>query len=95
MPFPDRLHTTAPDRWDGALGGEEGDQSLRRFEFVRSRHDGGREYLMELNLLRKDPGEGTSKIDDEMRMDAIPSQRPYVEVLDFARRDQRVIELEA
>jgi hypothetical protein len=29
-----------------------------------------------------------------MRMDRIPSMRPYVEVLDFARRDERVLELE-
>jgi len=45
-------------------------------------------------VTRKDPGEGTSDIDAEMRMDRIPSMRPYVEVLDFARRDKRVLELE-
>jgi ureidoglycolate hydrolase len=48
-----------------------------------------------INVTRKDPGEGTSDIDAEMRMDRIPSMRPYVEVLDFARRDKRVLELEA
>jgi hypothetical protein len=47
-----------------------------------------------INVTRKDPGEGTSDIDAEMRMDRIPSMRPYVEVLDFARRDKRVLELE-
>jgi hypothetical protein len=29
-----------------------------------------------------------------MRLDKIPSMRPYVEVLDFRRRDRRVIELD-
>jgi hypothetical protein len=29
-----------------------------------------------------------------MRMDRIPSMRPYVEVIDFGRRDKREIELE-
>ena len=48
-----------------------------------------------INVTRKNPGEGTSRIDDEMRMDRIPTMRPYVEVLDFARRDRRVLELEA
>jgi ureidoglycolate hydrolase len=47
-----------------------------------------------INITRKNPGEGTSRVDDELRMDAIPSMRPYVEVLDFRRRDRRVIELE-
>jgi ureidoglycolate hydrolase len=47
-----------------------------------------------VNITRKNPGEGTSRVDDEMRMDAIPSMRPYVEVLDFRRRDRRVLELE-
>jgi ureidoglycolate hydrolase len=48
-----------------------------------------------VNITRKNPGEGTSRLDDEMRMDQIPSKRPYVEVLDFRRRDRRIIELEA
>jgi ureidoglycolate hydrolase len=48
-----------------------------------------------INVTRKDPGEGTSNIDAEMRMDRIPTMRPYVEVLDFAQRDRRVLELEA
>jgi ureidoglycolate hydrolase len=48
-----------------------------------------------INITRKDPGEGTSTIDVERRMDRIPTMRPYVEVLDFARRDRRVLELEA
>jgi len=48
-----------------------------------------------INVTRKNPGEGTSRIDDEMRMDRIPTMRPYVEVLDFGRRDRRVLELEA
>jgi ureidoglycolate hydrolase len=47
-----------------------------------------------INVTRKNPGEGTSRLDDEMRMDKIPSMRPYVEVLDFRQRDRRVIELE-
>jgi ureidoglycolate hydrolase len=47
-----------------------------------------------INVTRKNPGEGTSRIDEEMRMDKIPSMRPYVEVLDFRKRDHRVIELE-
>jgi len=47
-----------------------------------------------INITRKNPGEGTSRVDDEMRMDRIPSMRPYVEVLDFSQRDRRVIELE-
>jgi ureidoglycolate hydrolase len=47
-----------------------------------------------INITRKNPGEGTSRLDDEMRMDKIPSMRPYVEVLDFHQRDRRVIELE-
>ena len=47
-----------------------------------------------INVTRKNPGEGTSDIDAEMRMDKIPSMRPYVEVLDFTRRDKRVLELE-
>jgi len=47
-----------------------------------------------INVTRKNPGEGTSRIDAEMRMDKIPSMRPYVEVLDFHKRDHRVIELE-
>src|SRR5437763_7594918 len=44
-----------------------------------------------INVTRKNPGEGTSRVDEEMRMDEIPSMRPYVEVLDFRRRDRRVI----
>jgi ureidoglycolate hydrolase len=48
-----------------------------------------------INVTRKNPGEGTSRIDDEMRMDKIPAMRPYVEVLDFRRRDKRVLELQA
>jgi ureidoglycolate hydrolase len=47
-----------------------------------------------INITRKNPGEGTSRVDQEMRMDRIPSMRPYVEVLDFRERDHRVIELE-
>jgi ureidoglycolate hydrolase len=47
-----------------------------------------------INVTRKNPGEGTSRVDEEMRMDKIPSMRPYVEVLDFRQRDRRVIELE-
>jgi ureidoglycolate hydrolase len=47
-----------------------------------------------VNITRKNPGEGTSRLDDEMRMDKIPSMRPYVEVLDFRSRDKRTIELE-
>lgn len=47
-----------------------------------------------INVTRKNPGEGTSRIDEEMRIDKIPSMRPYVEVLDFHKRDHRVIELE-
>jgi len=47
-----------------------------------------------VNITRKNPGEGTSRVDDELRMDAIPSMRPYVEVLDFRQRDRRVIELD-
>jgi len=47
-----------------------------------------------INVTRKDPGEGTSRVDEEMRMDRIPSMRPYVEVIDFGQRDKRVIELE-
>lgn len=47
-----------------------------------------------VNVTRKNPGEGTSRLDEEMRMDRIPSMRPYVEVLDFRQRDRRVIELE-
>lgn len=47
-----------------------------------------------INVTRKDPGEGTSRLDEEMRMDRIPTMRPYVEVLDFRRRDKRVVELE-
>jgi hypothetical protein len=29
-----------------------------------------------------------------MRMEEIPQMRPYVEVVDFRKRDKRVIELE-
>ncbi len=47
-----------------------------------------------INITRKNPGEGTSRVDEEMGMDKIPSMRPYVEVLDFRQRDHRVIELE-
>jgi hypothetical protein len=47
-----------------------------------------------INVTRKNPGEGTSRLEAEMRMDQIPSMRPYVEVLDFRARDKRVIELE-
>lgn len=47
-----------------------------------------------INITRKNPGEGTSRLDEEMRMDKIPSMRPYVEVLDFRQRDRRVIELD-
>jgi len=47
-----------------------------------------------INITRKDPGEGTSRVDAEMRMDKIPEMRPYVEVMDFRERDKRVIELE-
>jgi ureidoglycolate hydrolase len=47
-----------------------------------------------INVTRKNPGEGTSRLDAEMRMDRIPEMRPYVEVLDFGRRDKRVLELE-
>jgi ureidoglycolate hydrolase len=48
-----------------------------------------------INITRKNPGEVTSRIDDEMRMEEIPAMRPYVEVLDFRRRDKRVLELQA
>jgi ureidoglycolate hydrolase len=47
-----------------------------------------------INVTRKNPGEGTSRLDAEMLMDQIPSMRPYVEVLDFRARDKRVIEIE-
>jgi ureidoglycolate hydrolase len=47
-----------------------------------------------INITRKDPGEGTSRVDAELRMDKIPEMRPYVEVMDFRERDKRVIELE-
>jgi ureidoglycolate hydrolase len=47
-----------------------------------------------INVTRKNPGEGTSRVDEEMRMDKIPSMRPYVEVLNFRQRDRRVVELE-
>jgi len=47
-----------------------------------------------VNITRKNPGEGTSRLDEEMGMERIPSMRPYVEVLNFSRRDRRVIELD-
>src|SRR5882762_9784188 len=47
-----------------------------------------------IKVTRKNPGEGTSRLDAEMRMDQIPSMRPYVEVLDFRLRDKRVSEIE-
>lgn len=47
-----------------------------------------------INVTRKNPGEGTSRIGDEMQMEEIPSMRPYVEVVDFRRRDKRVLELQ-
>ena len=48
-----------------------------------------------INVTRKDPGEGTSDIDAEMRMDRIPRCARTSKSLDFARRDKRVLELEA
>ena len=39
-------------------------------------------------------GDLQAALDEEMRMDRIPTMRPYVEVLDFRRRDKRVVELE-
>ena len=48
-----------------------------------------------VNVTRKNPGEGTSDIGAEMRMEDIPGKRPYVEVLNFHHRDKRVTELEA
>jgi ureidoglycolate hydrolase len=47
-----------------------------------------------VNVTRKNPGEGTSRVDEETRMDKIQSMRPYVEVLNFGQRDRRLIELE-
>jgi ureidoglycolate hydrolase len=47
-----------------------------------------------INVTRKNKGEGTSRLDEEMAMDQIPKMRPYVEVVDFRKRDKRVIELE-
>lgn len=46
-----------------------------------------------INVTRKNPGEGASRIEDGMRMEEIPAMRPYVEVLDFRRRDKRVLEI--
>jgi ureidoglycolate hydrolase len=45
-----------------------------------------------INVTRKNPSEGTTRIDETMEL--IPSRRPYIEVLDFQRRDKRVLELE-
>ncbi len=48
-----------------------------------------------VNITRKNPGEGTSQIEDlEGRIEPIPSRRPYVEFVDIKKRDHRVIELE-
>jgi hypothetical protein len=46
-------------------------------------------------VTRKNPGEGTSKSMEELgSMERIPEFRPYVEVVNFRKRDRRVIELE-
>ena len=48
-----------------------------------------------INVTRKNPGEGTSKSMEELgSMERIPEFRPYVEVVNFRKRDRRVIELE-
>jgi ureidoglycolate hydrolase len=48
-----------------------------------------------INVTRKNPGEGTSKLMEELgSMERIPEFRPYVEVVNFRKRDRRVIELE-
>jgi ureidoglycolate hydrolase len=45
-----------------------------------------------INVTRKDPGEGTSSIEDIQ--DGRPNRRKYVEFVNFKRRDGRAIELE-
>jgi ureidoglycolate hydrolase len=48
-----------------------------------------------INVTRKNPGEGTSQVEDlEGRIERIPSRRPYVEFVDVRKRDHRVIELD-
>ena len=48
-----------------------------------------------INVTRKNPGEGTSQVEElEGRIERVPARRPYVEFVDFKKRDNRVIELE-
>ncbi|MGH8011301.1 MAG: ureidoglycolate lyase [Candidatus Binataceae bacterium] len=47
-----------------------------------------------VNVTRKNPGEATSDLSLERGFARIPEFRPYVEVLNFRKRDNRVIELE-
>ncbi|MGH7932258.1 MAG: ureidoglycolate lyase [Candidatus Binataceae bacterium] len=47
-----------------------------------------------INVTRKDPGEGTTDLGTEVGTSKAPNARPYVEFLDFRKRDRRVIELE-
>jgi ureidoglycolate hydrolase len=49
-----------------------------------------------INVTRKNPGEGTSQVEDieEGRIERVPTRRPYVEFVDVKKRDSRVIELE-
>jgi ureidoglycolate hydrolase len=47
-----------------------------------------------INVTRKNPGEGTTDLEKEVGTEKAPGARPYIEFLDLAKRDRRVIELE-
>lgn len=47
-----------------------------------------------VNVTRKDPGEGTTDLEDEVGANKAPDARPYIEFVDLKNRDRRVLELE-
>jgi ureidoglycolate hydrolase len=47
-----------------------------------------------VNVTRKNPGEGTTDLENEVGTGRAPGSRPYIEFLDLKKRDRRVIELE-
>lgn len=47
-----------------------------------------------INVTRKNLGEGTTDLENEVGTEKAPSARPYVEFLDLKKRDRRVIDLE-
>src|SRR5258706_8980599 len=64
-PFAQRFHSALPDHHRGALRNEEIDQPLPRTRLLRTRNDGVREYLDELDLRGNDARElDTGRVQD-------------------------------